>query len=281
MSLGSPICGSVALIGTENVTTLGVRASYSPSYNFFDLVPNPTAPTYQSRETAIEVGIEEPKWTKVIEAAVVISTKLDAGLQEPYRHARVFDRLLTRTNDDRCETPPLLFVDVEANEVKNSQGGRDILDIGVVSVIPGQDIRYRSIVVEEHIHVRNETAVNNPEGFAHGTPDIMSHAAMVMEMIKELGMIAGGRSGVLVLHTMVNDIKWLESAGVTMTGVEICDIAQVQRAWDQAVSNKSLANLAAEYGVEVDAMVHNGGNDAYTTMRVFDAMVKRRQGEMT
>jgi hypothetical protein len=172
--------------------------------------------------------------------------------------------------------PTFLSLDVEVGEDRDISGKNPLLSVGLLMVVPGSIRTSVTLVVEENAHIQNQHCPTDHDAFAFGSTETLPLQAVVQKVQRSLDCIASANTPCVIGHSIDCDRRWLEDSGVAFKNVTVCDIAEVHRVWNNEVNNTGLANMAAAYGVEIGAKLHNAGNDANITFEVFMQMVHTR-----
>ncbi|GAB5360134.1 hypothetical protein AAMO2058_000601300 [Amorphochlora amoebiformis] len=158
----------------------------------------------------------------------------------------------------------LLCVDVEAWEKAHSK----ITEIGVclATVSSGllQSFESRHLIIKEHKHLRNgKWCPDNRDFFRFGKSEILRRhvaANVVSRLLKNCTHVVG--------HAVEGDLKWLRSLGLEPNRT-VFDTQTLAMAIRNQTQTKSLKDLCINIGGFNTFRLHNGGNDAFFTLRLF------------
>jgi DNA polymerase III epsilon subunit-like protein len=202
-------------------------------------------------------------------------------LTEAHHHLSHLEQLaLARST--AVEDTVFLSIDVEKNE-----RGPEILEVGLAFLTASNswffpEITCKHLILEDHDHIRNHRAgYDNKDNFDFGVSEKVNQHTLpskVHGIVEELR--SSGGPVILIGHTVHNDISWLSNAGVTLDA-PVCDIGKAFQAQQESVQQIGLRNMMDALGIE-HRNLHNGGNDAFYTMKVFLEMVEMvdvRQGK--
>lgn len=162
-----------------------------------------------------------------------------------------------------------LSLDVEKDEASSA-----ILEIGITLYLPSRPtitLASCHFVLTEHKNKKNVFCVNDREAFGYGETTEITIARLhnwwntVTRHLRSLQ--DNGGYVCLVGHTILSDIRWLHTIGVTFVGIPTIDIANVEKFATGTHQATGLYQLAARYGVQPAGPAHNAGNDAAVTMR--------------
>lgn len=166
----------------------------------------------------------------------------------------------------------MMTFDVETYEDDFSK----ILEIGfVVSSLarPEDSKETFHFIIAENSHVVNRKYVpDNREKFKFGTSERMSlkeAAERFMQHIRDADF--------LVTHSGANDEAYLASSGISLEGKPMFDTQVLALALlTSGTVVFSLKRLLSDLAIPFDeSILHNGGNDAVYTMKVFLALAKK------
>lgn len=165
----------------------------------------------------------------------------------------------------------MMTFDVETYENDHSV----ILEIGfaVGSLArPEDDEKAFHFIIRENSHFVNKDYVpDNREKFSFGTSERMSlkeAAGRFMQHIKDVDF--------LVTHSGANDEAYLASSGISLQGKPMFDTQLLALALlTSGTAVFGLKRLLSDLAIPFDEnILHNGGNDAVYTMKVFRALAK-------
>ena len=153
---------------------------------------------------------------------------------------------------------------------------RVILEIGfaVGSLArPEDDEKAFHFIIRENSHFVNKDYVpDNREKFSFGTSERMSlkeAAGGFIQHIKDVDF--------LVTHSGANDEAYLASSGISLEGKPMFDTQLLALALlTSGTAVFGLKRLLSDLAIPFDEnILHNGGNDAVYTMKVFRALAKK------
>lgn len=165
----------------------------------------------------------------------------------------------------------MMTFDVETYEHDHSV----ILEIGfaVGSLAKPDDEKAFHFIIAENGHFVNRDYVpDNREKFSFGTSERMSleeAAERFMQHIRDADF--------LVTHSGANDEAYLASSGISLEGKPMFDTQVLALALlTSGTVVFSLKRLLSDLAIPFDeSILHNGGNDAVYTMKVFLALAKK------
>ena len=166
----------------------------------------------------------------------------------------------------------MMAFDVETYENDHSV----ILEIGfaVASLARPEDIEKAfHFIIEENSHFVNRDYVpDNREKFSFGISERMSlkeAAERFMQHIRDVDF--------LVTHSGANDEAYLASSGISLEGKPMFDTQLLALALlTSGTAVFGLKRLLSDLAIPFDEeILHNGGNDAVYTMKVFLALTKK------
>ena len=165
----------------------------------------------------------------------------------------------------------MMAFDVETYENDHSV----ILEIGfaVGSLTkPGDNEKAFHFIIEENSHFVNRDYVpDNREKFCFGTSERMSikeAAERFMQHIRDVDF--------LVTHSGSNDEAYLASSGISLEGKPVFDTQLLALALlTSGTAVFGLKRLLSDLAIPFDEdILHNAGNDAVYTLKVFLALAK-------
>lgn len=164
--------------------------------------------------------------------------------------------------------------DVETYENDHSK----ILEFGFVITSlasPEENEQAYHFIIEENLHLVNKDYVpDNRDKFRFGTSQRMSlteAAGQFRQYIRD--------ADVLVAHSGGHDEEYLASCGISLGGKPMYDTQLLGLALLTGETNFNvfgLKRLLSDLGIQCDeSILHNAGNDAVYTMKVFLALTKK------
>lgn len=174
--------------------------------------------------------------------------------------------------DRDCSASMAASIDVEKDV-----HGPGLLEVGISVAFPGcrrlSSAIVFNLVIKENLDIVNTgKCESNKFGCAYGPTFVFSADETRAIVTVILDGLRDNKNGILVGHTLCNDIRWLETLGVRFDGIETVDLALADRAITGASSSSSLVDISRDYGVLLDGVAHNGANDAHQTLILFEAM---------
>lgn len=187
------------------------------------------------------------------------------------------------------ESVSLLVLDVEVYENDKDKKNPRMLEIGLTYIQDAtmrhgetplslaNNFRWFHVIVEEHDDLRNGKLVADKKYDANyciseklGQKDAVQ---AVGHIIKEL--VQNDRTTTLIGHSFQGDLARLRGVGldVVAIGVDVCDIASVNRWWTTTWPLEGLQTLLRRCNIQ-HTNLHNAVNDAHYTLEVFLHFVK-------
>ncbi|KAF7550426.1 hypothetical protein G7046_g8017 [Stylonectria norvegica] len=199
------------------------------------------------------------------------------------------ERMLSETHahlglmgDFRVSGAVFVSVDVEALEYPPnpvSEVGLAILDTNdIVGITPGEGgrnwwpkIRNHHLRVKEYSKLRNRDFIKGcPDNFNFGTSTFPRKAQVAEAVYAILGeYTSASRKIIIVGHDVHGDIKYMDSVGVHLLGLEgyagEIDSQQLHQVWKKTTNGRKLAAVLTDLGIRYQHL-HNAGNDAHFTL---------------
>jgi hypothetical protein len=219
-----------------------------------------TSSSFSASSSSVPRSTFTPKQTRV--------------LTEANHHLSHLEQL-ARTRSTGGEDTVFLSIDVEKYE-----RGPEILEVGLAFLTASNslffpDITCRHLILEDHDHLHNHRAgYDNKDNFDFGVSEKVNRqtfASKVHDIVEELSSFGG--PVILIGHSVHNDISWLSHAGVILD-LPVCDVGKAYQAQQESFQQISLRNMMDALGIE-HRNLHNGGNDAFYTMKVSLEMMEK------
>ena len=151
-----------------------------------------------------------------------------------------------------------------------------ILEIGFVisSLARPEDSKeaFHFVITENSHFVNSEYVPDNRDKFKFGTSERMSlklAAARFMQHVRDADF--------LVTHSGAHDVAYLASSGISLEGKPMFDTQLLALALlTSRTAIFGLKRLMSDLAIPFDEeILHNGGNDAVYTMKLFLALIKK------
>lgn len=165
-----------------------------------------------------------------------------------------------------------LCIDVEAWE----KDGSAITEVGFAMKLPDtDDIWSQHLIITDNIDCTNLRFPNRRHLFSHGESRYSSMASLQQELLDVFALARSyGKPVYLVGCGVRCDITWLAGFGLNEADfAEVVDIGEGM-GYMKGSHPQSLEVLLETHGIE-EEWLHNGGNDAFATVRLFLAATKR------
>ncbi|KAJ3280043.1 hypothetical protein HDU76_009293, partial [Blyttiomyces sp. JEL0837] len=166
--------------------------------------------------------------------------------------------------------------------------GEHIKEIGIaIQLVDHSGLQHFHYIVKEHMHMKNQFAKENPEGFAFGESKIIL-ASWIKPVLEYWLMGAGNECTVdLLLYAGKNDVIAFEKNGVNLavyTHMKHHDVAAIFLGYlvhshaqngRPALNGRKLEEACKEIGLKVNSNVfHNAGNDAHFALVLFNRIIR-------
>lgn len=179
-----------------------------------------------------------------------------------------------RTFLQRKPNARAMVIDIETYENDHSK----ILEIGFVITSlasPEGNEQAHHFIIKENLHMVNRDYVSdNRDNFRFGTSQRMSLADAAGKFSQYIGDV-----DVLVTHSGGHDEDYLARNGMSLKGKPMFDTQLLGLALltdEKTLNVFGLKRLMDDLGISYDEdILHNAGNDAYYTMKLFLALTKK------